>query len=57
MPTELSNADYYRAKSAECSELAARVKDPIAVKTFRFLAADYLELALRGGTQKAPQRV
>jgi hypothetical protein len=40
-------AAYYRAKSAECSILAARVTDPVAVCTFRQLAADYLELASR----------
>jgi hypothetical protein len=45
--TPTTRVEYYRVKSAECSELAARVKDPNAANLFRALAVDYFELAAK----------
>ena len=49
--SEIPTADYYRAKSEECSTLAANLKSPIAIMIFRALANDYFELASK--TQQA----
>ncbi len=42
----MPSSAYYRAKAAECAELANLTPDPKTRDTFRLLAADYRDLAI-----------